>query len=127
MRNAERYPFAPISSAKTSFRPSLPLALTYQQNPLNVSGLLDTGASVNVMPYPVGIALGFSWERQTTALSLTGNLAQFEARVVLVQATVAQFKSVQIVFAWNKLRTFHSFLGKSTSSWSLMYVFIVHS
>jgi hypothetical protein len=50
--------------------------------------LLDTGASVNVLPYATGVELGYEWEQQTTALSLTGNLAQYEARVVLAQAIV---------------------------------------
>jgi hypothetical protein len=93
MRNAERYPF--ISSDPTlgeaSFRPYLPCSLVRQQTSVTASALLDTGASVNVMPYLIGVELGYEWERQTTALSLTGNLAQYEARVVLVEAVVGQF------------------------------------
>jgi len=50
----------------------------------------------------VGIELGYLWERQTIALSLTGNLAQYEARVVLVQAVIGQFEPVQLVFAWTQ-------------------------
>jgi hypothetical protein len=86
MPNAERYPFVSSDAAlgEASFRPYLPFTLFYQQGSVPVSGLLDTGASVNVLPYLVGIELGYEWERQTTALSLTGNLAQYEARVVLV-------------------------------------------
>jgi hypothetical protein len=38
--------------------PYLPLTLTYQNRSLNISGLLDTGASVNVLPYEVGLRLG---------------------------------------------------------------------
>jgi hypothetical protein len=87
MRNAERYPFVSNDAAlgEASFRPYLSVTLFDRQNSLTASGLLDTGASVNVLPYPIGIELGCEWERQTTALSLTGNLAQYEARVVLVQ------------------------------------------
>jgi len=40
---------------------------------------------VNVLPYNAGVQLGYEWERQTTVLSLTGNLAQYEARVVVMQ------------------------------------------
>jgi len=57
---------------------------------------------VNVLPYSVGIELGYMWEQQTTALSLTGNLAQYEARVILVQAVIGQFEPVQLVFAWTQ-------------------------
>ena len=114
MRNAERYPF--VSSDTTlgeaSFRPYLPFALVHQQVSVTSSALLDTGASVNVLPYSVGIELGYEWDRQTTALSLTGNLAQYEARVVLAQAVVGQFEPVQLVFAWTQATNVPLILGQ---------------
>lgn len=98
MRNAERYPFlsGDPTLGEASFRPYLPLTLVHQQSSIKASGLLDTGASVNVLPYAIGVELGYDWERQTTALNLTGNLAQYEARVVLAQAVVGQFELVQL-------------------------------
>lgn len=83
--NAQRYPFVPsdVALGEASFRPYLPLTLAYHQSSVAASGLLDTGASVNVLPYSLGIELGYVWEQQTTALSLTGNLAQYEARVLI--------------------------------------------
>jgi hypothetical protein len=101
MRNAERYRFTSSDAAlsEAGFCPYLPLTLIYQQNSLEASGLLDTGASVNVLPYLLGVDLGYEWERQTAVLNLTGNLAQYEARVVLAQAIVGQFEPVQLVFA----------------------------
>ncbi len=114
MRNAERYPF--VSSDTTlgeaSFRPYLPFALVHQQVSVTSSALLDTGASVNVLPYSVGIELGYEWNQQTTALSLTGNLAQYEARVVLAQAVVGQFEPVQLVFAWTQATNVPLILGQ---------------
>ncbi len=112
--NAQRYPFVPIDVAlgEASFRPYLPLTLASQQSSVATSGLLDTGASVNVLPYSVGIELGYVWEQQTTALSLTGNLAQYEARVVLVQAVVGQFEPVQLVFAWTQATNVPLILGQ---------------
>jgi len=41
-------------------------------------GLLDTGASVNVLPYNVGVQLGASWEEQRFSVTLAGNLARKE-------------------------------------------------
>jgi hypothetical protein len=114
MRNAERYPF--VSSDTTlgeaSFRPYLPFTLVHQQVSLTSSALLDTGASVNVLPYSAGVELGYEWDRQTTALSLTGNLAQYEARVVLVQAVIEQFEPVQLVFAWTQATNVPLILGQ---------------
>lgn len=112
--NAQRYPFVPsdVALGEASFRPYLPLTLAYQESSIAASGLLDTGASVNVLPYSVGIELGYVWEQQTTALSLTGNLAQYEARVVIVQAIVGQFDPVQLVFAWTQATNIPLILGQ---------------
>jgi hypothetical protein len=61
---------------------------------------LDTGASVNVLPYSVGIQLGAIWEEQTTSVILAGNLAPVEARGLLVSAQIGSFEPVRLVFAW---------------------------
>lgn len=58
------------------------------------------------------VEMGYAWERQTTSLSLTGNLAQYEARVVIVQAVVGQFEAVRLVFAWTKTTNVPLILGQ---------------
>ncbi len=110
----KRYPFISSDAAlgEAAFRPILPFTLVHEQNSASVSGLLDTGASVNVLPYSIGIELGYEWERQTTALSLTGNLAQYEARVVLVEAVLEGFEPVQLVFAWTQAKNVPLILGQ---------------
>ncbi len=114
MRNTERYPFlsGDLTLGEASFRPYLTFTLVHQQASIKTSGLLDTGASVNVLPYSIGVELGYDWKRQTTALNLTGNLAQYEARVVLAQASVGQFEPVQLVFAWTKATNVPLILGQ---------------
>jgi len=62
-----------------------------------------TRASINVLPYSIGVEPSHDWKRQTTSLSLTGNLAQYEERVVLTQAIVGQVEPVQLVFAWTQV------------------------
>jgi hypothetical protein len=112
--NAERFPFVPSDFAlgEASFRPYLPFTLFYQQSSVPASDLLDTGASVNVLPYLIGVELGYKWERQTTAVSLTGSLAHYEAHVVLVEAVVGQFESIQLVFAWTQATNVPLILGQ---------------
>lgn len=65
-------------------------------------GLLDTGASVNVLPYEIGLQLGAFWEEQTVPIQLSGNLARLEARGLVISAKVAEFTSVLLAFAWTK-------------------------
>lgn len=113
MHNAERYSFTSTNPAlgEAGLQPSLPLVLTYQSRSVTVPGLLDTGAMVNVLPYQVGVDLGASWEQQTTRLRLTGNLAQFEARGLLVSAVVGQFAPARLAFAWTRATNVPVLLG----------------
>ena len=81
--------------------PQLPISLTYQNTSLEVSALLDTGASVNVLPYSLGLQLGAVWQQQTMSVMLAGNLAPVEARGLIVSAQVGGFEPVRLVFAWS--------------------------
>lgn len=91
--------------------PYLPLILTYQQRSLSVSGLLDTGSSVNVLPYELGLRLGIDWENQRLSVPLGGNLARFEARAVVVIANVEQFSPIELAFAWTRDKNAPLILG----------------
>jgi len=73
----------------------LPLTLTATKS-VAVSGLLDTGATVNVLPYVTGVELGFDWNRQMTKVRLGGNLALVEARAIAVTAVVGNFTPVRL-------------------------------
>jgi hypothetical protein len=108
-----RYSFTEVDPDMGAFStmPYLPLILSYQNRSLNLSGLLDTGSSVNVLPYEIGLRLGAIWERQTLAVPLGGNLARFEARALVVTATVSNFNSVDLVFAWTMDRNAPLILG----------------
>jgi len=77
-----------------------------------VSGLLDTGATVNVLPYQVGLDLGAVWEQASVPVQLTGNLAQFEARALIVSALVGRFAPVRLVFAWTQATNVPVLLGQ---------------
>jgi hypothetical protein len=59
MSEPERYPYVPKDPAlgEAGFRPILPLLLNSPQGSAETSGLLDTGATVNVMPYSLELDL----------------------------------------------------------------------
>ena len=103
MREAQRFNFVEGFDAfgVPDALPQLPLVLTYRGLSAEVSALLDTGASVNVLPYSVGLQLGAVWEEQTTSVTLAGNLASVEARGLLVSAKIGDFDPVRLVFAWS--------------------------
>jgi hypothetical protein len=103
MINAERFNFVEgfDTFGVPDALPQLPLSLTYRDSSVEVSALLDTGASVNVLPHSIGVQLGAVWEEQTTAVILAGNLASIEARGLLVSAQISRFAPVRLVFAWS--------------------------
>jgi hypothetical protein len=104
MLNGQRYPFIDrINSAgQTSTLPYLPITFSNGNNSLEVMALLDTGASVSVIPYEIGIQLGAVWENQTLIIPLSGNLARSEARGLVLSGTVGAFPTAQLVFAWSQ-------------------------
>ncbi|MEH2022819.1 retroviral-like aspartic protease [Nostoc sp.] len=113
MLNSKRFPFIERNNSFgiSSIMPYLPLMLTYRNRSLEVMALLDTGASVNVLPYEIGLQLGVIWEEQTVPVQLSGNLAQMEARGLVLSATVAEFSPVLLAFAWTESREVPLILG----------------
>jgi Aspartyl protease len=103
MRNAQRFNFTEGFDAfgVPDALPLLPLLLTYRGTSVDVSALLDTGASVNVLPHSFGVQLGAVWDEQTTSVTLAGNLASVEARGLLVSAKIGDFNPIRLVFAWS--------------------------
>ncbi|MFP4396423.1 MAG: retroviral-like aspartic protease [Anaerolineales bacterium] len=104
MLEAQRFAFTEIekSLGAASGLPYLPLTLHYQGVALSVSGLLDTGATVNVLPYNIGNQLGLIWGQQTTSVHLTGNLANFQARALVLSSKIGDFAPVRLAFAWTR-------------------------
>lgn len=104
MPKAQRFPYVEInpSLGSASALPYVPLRLQYQQNAVSVSALVDSGAALNVLPYNVGLQLGMVWEQQTIPVQLTGNLAESDARAIIVTGTVGQFAPVRLAFAWTR-------------------------
>lgn len=105
MPDPKRFSFSSAAEAarETSSLPILPLTLRHAGSTLlQVEGLLDTGAAVNVLPYRTGLQLGAVWSERAPVIRLTGNLAQFDAQALLLTAQVAEFPPVRLAFAWTR-------------------------
>ena len=113
MSEHHRFPFALVSNAQgdTLLRAHLPLTLTYKGQSRNASGLLDTGADVNVLPFALGIALGAVWEEEIPLAGLSGNLGNNPARAILITTVIEPFEPVQLVFAWTSAEHVPLILG----------------
>jgi hypothetical protein len=110
---AQQFPYVPRDPAlgSASLAPMLPLTLSGRQSAAT-SGLVDSGAAINVLPYALGVQLGFDWDQQTKAVELSGNLAAVEARVVVVSAAVGAFAPVRLAFAWARTDSVSVILGQ---------------
>jgi hypothetical protein len=104
MLNGQRYSFTERQNdlGESSILPYVPLILTAGDLSIEVMALLDTGASVSVLPYEVGLQLGAIWENQTLVIPLSGNLAQSEARGLVLSGSIGQFSPVLLAFAWTE-------------------------
>ena len=110
-----RFPFlSPIThKGEGSLMPYLPLALHYKDREIKTYGLLDTGATVNVLPYSTGLDLGFVWDAQTIPLKLGGNLASYEARALFIDAHIEGYPLVKLAFAWTLADNVPLLLGQT--------------
>jgi len=102
--NPIRFPYARAVAGRTAAGELayLPINLSTASNSLDLSGLLDTGSTVNVLPYTVGLALGLIWQQQTVPVALTGNLAKVPAFGVIVTGQVESFPPIDLAFAWTQ-------------------------
>jgi hypothetical protein len=114
MADGIRYPYRATINARGEqlLRPQLPLTLTYKNNALQVLGLLDSGADVNVLPYRQGLELGAIWDEQRYELSLSGNLANFDARGIILSVEIGGLAPASMAFAWSKSEHVPLLLGQ---------------
>ena len=115
MPETRRYSYTVGSSewSEASLMPYLPFSLTASQTTTAVSGLVDSGAAVNVLPYNVGLQLGLKWDEQKTPIQLSGALSGIEARGITLTASVNGFEPVRLVFAWAKSNDMPTILGQT--------------
>jgi hypothetical protein len=92
--------------------PRIPLVLRYNLRQVEVFGLLDSGATVNVLPYEIGVQLGAIWDESQANLRLAGNLGRQTAMPLFLMTSVGEFSPVRLAFAWSKSNNVPIVLGQ---------------
>src|SRR3984957_6878740 len=102
MSVVEQFPYCDRDPASggLDLMPDLPIVLRHQSHWLSAVGLVDSGASISVLPYSLGVQLGFDWNSQQAPITLAGTLAQVAARGIVVEAAVGQLSPVRLALAW---------------------------
>jgi hypothetical protein len=93
--------------------PTIPITMSYANFSVSANALLDTGSTVNLLPYDIGLQLGAIWEEQTVRLPLAGNLASVEARGLFVHVQIGNLEPVRLAFAWAQANRVPLILGQT--------------
>ena len=83
--------------------PRLPLVLQRDTLRVEAVGLVDSGATVNVLPYELGLQLGGTWDDRKAIIELAGNLSNQPAMPFAAMALIEDFAPSQLMFAWVKI------------------------
>lgn len=93
--------------------PRLPLVLRLNDHGVEVVGLVDSAATVNVLPYEVGIRLGATWDDRKAIIRLAGTLGNLSAIPLFMTAQIGQFAPVSLAFAWVRSNDVPLILGQT--------------
>lgn len=109
-----RFPYSVNNISQSEFDSLLRLPLTFLQESGTVEalGLVDSGATVNVMPYELGLQLGMAWDDDQAIIQLAGNLGSQPAMPLFALTQVRDMNPVRLAFAWIKNRNAPLILGQ---------------
>jgi hypothetical protein len=108
------FPHGPLTAGigGAALMPVLPIRLTHGTADVDVTGLADSGAMVNVLPYDTGLQLGLDWNAIQPTIPLAGNLGRHSAKGVVLLGTVASYPAVRLTFAWSQSPDARLILGQ---------------
>jgi hypothetical protein len=110
-----RFKYSITSPTQNEFDslPRLSLSLRREDRIVELIGLVDSGATVNVLPYELGLQLGGMWEDRRAVIQLAGNLGNQQAMPFSAIAQIGEFLSTELVFAWSRSPPVPLILGQT--------------
>lgn len=93
--------------------PRVPIILRREGRTVESLGLLDSGATINVMPYELGLQLGAIWEDNKAIIQLAGNLSNQPAMPFFAMTQVGDIPATQLAFAWARSSNVPLILGQT--------------
>jgi hypothetical protein len=110
-----RFQYSTTSSTQNEFDslPRLPLLLLREEQNVEVVGLVDSGATVNVLPYELGLQLGGVWDDRRAIIQLAGNLSSQPAMPFAAITQIEAFPATELLFAWVQRPNIPLILGQT--------------
>ena len=110
-----RFTYSTIDPAQheSDSLPWLPLVLRVGTRAVKAVGLVDSGATVNVLPFELGLELGAVWDDRKAILRLAGSLGDQPAVPVFAIAEMDGLPAARLAFAWIKQSGVPLILGQT--------------
>jgi hypothetical protein len=110
-----RFQYSTSSPVQNEFDslPRLPLFLYRESQNIEAVGLVDSGATVSVLPYELGLQLGEVWDDRRAVIQLAGNLGNQPAMPFAAIAQIGEFPPTELLFAWVKRPNTPLILGQT--------------
>ncbi len=80
--------------------PLVPLNHYHAGYDITYPALVDSGATLSILPYDMGLELELVWKEQTHPVTLGGIYKEMEAFMVLVRGEISGLPPTALVFAW---------------------------
>jgi hypothetical protein len=93
--------------------PLVPIRLERNRAALDVVALVDSGASISVLPWSVGLRFGEDWDTLGIACPVGGSAGGAAGKILVVTGTVAPFAPVPLVFSWVKTDAIPIIVGQT--------------
>ncbi len=110
-----RFQYSTTSPTQNEFDrlPRVSLTLRQGNSKIDTTGLVDSGATVNVLPYELGLQLGAIWDDARAIIQLAGNLGHQRAMPLSAIAEIGDFQPTELVFAWVRSPNIPLILGQT--------------
>lgn len=98
-----RFQYVDRVEKATGPMPLLRLTLQYRRRSLDATGVVDSGASISVVPYYLGLALGAVWDEGLQPFPVAGTLGMSEGLGIRLSARHPRLNGgypLDLVFAW---------------------------
>ena len=77
------------------------------------AALVDSGATVSVLPYDLGVRLGLDWNAIQMTVPLGGMMSGATAKPVFLEGDIGSFAPIRLAFAWTQWPDARLILGQT--------------
>lgn len=122
-----RFKYSTTSPTQNEFDslPRIPLVLRRGDRSVETNGLVDSGATVNALPYELGFQLGAVWDNRKAIIQLAGNLGNRSAMPFSATVEIGDFAPTELVFAWVSSANAPLILGQTNFFLNSTFAFTV--